>query len=96
MNEIEYDRALMKELLTLARFIDESESTITNALFVHARRQGEAAKEARAAFEAGHSDGLITNQGYRMAAELAEADAQKARDAAERLSELLGEVREAW
>lgn len=56
----------------------------------------QSAKDARAAFEAGRSDGLFTNQGYRMSAELFEEDARKARETAERLAELLEAVDEAW
>lgn len=84
----------MRELLDLAAFLSESGHVIDNALTNHVGHMTEAAKGARAAFEAGHSDALVTNEGYRMSAEMFEQSAEKAREVRERLTELLEAVEE--
>ncbi len=87
----------------LVEFVKTNEYTITNALRVYAERMREGAVAARQQFEAGHADpvvkaaqnaSLIANQGYRMAAEMAEESASSAVRVADELSGLVDDVAE--
>lgn len=71
----------------LIGFMRSHVETVLNALRNQAKRMDEAAATARRAFVSGEANALVTNQGFRMSAELFEQDAAKAREVAEALSE---------
>lgn len=76
----------------LIGFIRSHESVITNALHVFAKRMTEAAQEAQAAYEAGASDSLVTNSGFRASAELFRENGSEAHGVAVGLAELLDQL----
>ncbi|WEB38790.1 hypothetical protein MOV08_05365 [Streptomyces yunnanensis] len=76
-------------------YVERQGGAIVNALHVYADKQGQAAAEAQHAYEAGQRDpevrvkqdgSLVTNDGYRQAAEILRQSAQQARDIAITLS----------
>ncbi len=82
----------------VARYVGDNLTVITNALHNHAERMTAAAADARTQYKAGQDNpetlaaqnaSIITNQGYRMSAELFEQDAGKARGVAEHLTRLI-------
>lgn len=79
----------------LVALVVGSESTIVNALRVLARNMAEAADGAQAAFEAGHSDGLVTNNGYKQSAVLFREQSEKAKKVADDLEERIQSYQDA-
>ncbi|WP_274911831.1 hypothetical protein [Streptomyces sp. WZ-12] len=76
-------------------YVERRAGAIVNALHVYADKQGQAAAEAQHAYEAGQRDpdirtkqdkSIVTNDGYRQAAEILRQSAQQARDIAITLS----------
>lgn len=85
----------------LGYLVRTNESTVTNALRQHAARMREAAKDARAAFQAGQDDAevkaqqdrsIMTNNGFRMSVQIFEEDAKKAEKVADEIDRLLDDL----
>lgn len=93
------DPEMEDTLIRYHKALVEHEGTIRNALAVHAERMGEAAQEARAAYEAGQSDPALkarqdrtfmTNNGCKQAAEMLLQSAEAASRALEDIRNAIG------
>jgi hypothetical protein len=82
----------------LADLLVRDRDFIVNALYVHAAHMGDAAQEARSAYEQGRADpavraaqdgSLVTHQGLRMSAQMFTEQADKARALAERITRII-------
>ncbi|MFG2076904.1 hypothetical protein [Nonomuraea maritima] len=82
MAYIEVNPDDLKRMRAAVELLDGHAHVITNALHCHAQQMDDAARKAEEAHAAGHSNPLITNQGYRMAAELFTDTATKERQVA--------------
>lgn len=97
MDDTTGDEAIEK----LARFVMGNAYFLDNALRVYAARMTEEANQARLAFKQGQTfpevratqdASVMTNAGFRMAAEMFADAARKATEMADRLAELIEEV----
>ncbi|MEU4511695.1 hypothetical protein AB0G05_19565 [Nonomuraea wenchangensis] len=82
MAYIEVDPDALKRMRAAVELLEQHAHVITNALRCHAEQMDTAARQAKEAHEAGHSNPLISNHGYRTAAELFTDTAAKEREVA--------------
>ena len=86
------------EAALVGAYVERHQSTITNALRVYAEHMRQAAEQAMGEYERGQADPevkaaqdgtLISNNGYRQSAALFTENADKAREVAEGIDELI-------
>ncbi len=78
-----------KSAVELSTYVVQHMSVITNALSTHVDYMRTNARRAMEAYEAGHSDGIMSNEGYRMSAEVFTQDADKAKAVYDNLIEMM-------
>jgi hypothetical protein len=92
------DEMTTEEIQRIAEFLERHDSTIANALNVHAERMEKAANEAQESYDACMADpavkaqtdaSLMHSNGYRQSAEMFRAEAKTARQVATELRALL-------
>jgi hypothetical protein len=82
MAHIDVDPDTRQRMQAAAELHDRHHTVITNALHCHAQAMDEAATQAADAHAAGADTPLMTNHGFKMAAEVLADTARKEREAA--------------